>query len=227
MTDDTDRPFNLILLPGLGADGRQFEAQRAEFPDLVVPPWIAPLPRESLPDHAARMAATVPHGPNVVLGGSSFGGMVAYEMARHVRPAAVVLIGSCRSPRGIRPVLRLLRPIVPLVPAATLGIAKWLAPAGVRVFSRLEPEQRKLCVAMFRDADPRFVKWAVRAILQWRPGPAPDDVPVRQIHGAGDRVIQAGRVQADVLIPDGGHLINMTQAEQVNRFLRQAAEGAS
>jgi pimeloyl-ACP methyl ester carboxylesterase len=214
---------DLILLPGLGADHRQFEPQRAEFPELVVPPWIASRPRESLPDYAARMGSTIPHGPNVLLGGSSFGGMVACEMARHVRPAAVVLIGSCRSPRAIRPVLRRLRPIVPLVPATSLRVAKCLAPAGVRVLSRLGPEQRKLCVAMFRDADPRFVKWGAWAILQWQRSPPLDGIPVRQIHGARDRIIWAARVQADELIPDGGHLINMTHAGQVNRFLRGVA----
>jgi len=82
-------------------------------------------------------------------------------------------------------------------------------------------------VAMFRDADPRFVKWGAPAIRQWRPGPPPAEVPVRHIHGAEDRVIPARRARADVLIADGGHLINMTHAEQVNRFLRQAAEGTA
>jgi len=110
IAEDVQKPCHLILFPGLGADRRQFEPQRAEFPGLAVPPWIAPRPSESLPDYAARMAETVPHGPNVVLGGSSFGGMVAYEMAGHVRPAVVVLIGSCRSPQAIGPMLRLLRP---------------------------------------------------------------------------------------------------------------------
>jgi len=221
------KPLDLILLPGLGADHRQFESQRVEFPDLLVPPWIVPRPRESLRAYAARMASTVPHGPNVVLGGSSFGGMVAYEMARHVRPSAVVLIGSCRSPRGIRPMLRRLRPGVPLFPVASLAIAKRIAPAGVRVFSRLGPEHRKLCVDMFRDAEPRFVRWAAGAVLQWRPGPPPADVPVRQIHGRKDRVLPAARARADELIADGGHMINLTHAEQVNRFLRDVADNAA
>jgi len=210
----------LILLPGLGADHRQFGPQRGAFPGLVVPPWIAPRLRESLAGYAARMAATVPHGPDVVLGGSSFGGMAAYEMARHVRPKAVVLIGSCRSPWGVRPGLRLFRPAVPLVPVASLRIAKRLVPAAARIFSSLGPERRKVCVAMFRDADPRFVKWAIGAVLRWRPGPPSAGVPVRQIHGAKDRVLPAARAQADVLIPGGGHVINLTHAEQVNRFLR-------
>jgi pimeloyl-ACP methyl ester carboxylesterase len=101
-------PVQLVLLPGLGADRRQFEPQRQAFDNLVVPPWIPPLPREPLAGYAARLAKTItPAGP-FILGGSSFGGMVAYEMARHLQPNAVVLIGSCRSARGIRRMFRLL-----------------------------------------------------------------------------------------------------------------------
>src|SRR4051812_19762115 len=87
----------LILLPGLGADERMFAPQRATFPRLEVPRWLTPQPRESLPDYARRMAAGIDPSEPLFLGGSSFGGMVALEMARHVRPRAVFLIGSCRA----------------------------------------------------------------------------------------------------------------------------------
>ena len=76
--------FQLILLPGLGADHRLLEPQRAAFPQLIVPPWIPPRKHESLPQYAERMAETVtpPHDVPLVLGGVLFGGMLAYEMAR-------------------------------------------------------------------------------------------------------------------------------------------------
>ena len=106
-------PFQLVLFPGLGTDRRLFEPQRSAFPDLWVPPWIVPKRKETLPDYAARMAETIVPRRPTVLGGASFGGMVAYEMARHVEPEAVVLIGSCRSPRSLHPVARGLRPLVP------------------------------------------------------------------------------------------------------------------
>ncbi len=38
----------------------------------------------------------------IVLGGVSLGGMLAFEIARHVKPQAVVLIASCRTRQGIR-----------------------------------------------------------------------------------------------------------------------------
>ncbi|MGA2068793.1 MAG: hypothetical protein ABSG86_27745 [Thermoguttaceae bacterium] len=87
----------------------------------------------------------------------------------------------------------------------------------------LGADERKMCVAMFRDADPHFMRWAVGAILRWRPAPL-EGIPVRAIHGARDRLIPACRVEADEIVPGGGHLINLTHADAVNRFLREAGE---
>jgi len=216
-------PFELILLPGLGADRRQFEPQRMAFPDLLVPPWIVPRKRETLVDYAARLAETIVPTRPMVLGGSSFGGMVAYEMASYLRPEAVVLIGSCRSPQALRPMLRRLRPLLPLVAVQVFALAQWMSPLGVRVFSPFTPEQKRLCVAMFREIDCGFMKWACRAILDWVPsGPPP--VPVFQIHGQEDRVMPVRLAAADEVIPDGGHLINLTHAQQVNAFIMKAVE---
>ena len=48
-------------------------------------------------------------------------------------------------------------------------------------------------------------------------------VRVFQIHGGRDPLIPARRVEADEIIPDGGHLINVTHAREVNAFIRTAA----
>ncbi|MHC4177317.1 MAG: alpha/beta fold hydrolase, partial [Planctomycetota bacterium] len=154
MTDQT--PFQLILLPGLGADQRQFEPQRSAFSDVLVPPWIVPKREEKLPDYAARLSETIVPTRPMVLGGSSFGGMVAWEMARYLEPDAVVLIGSCRSPKALHPVARGLRPILPLTAVQMFALAKVVAPLGLRMFSPFTPRQRRLCVAMFQEMDCGF-----------------------------------------------------------------------
>jgi pimeloyl-ACP methyl ester carboxylesterase len=72
----------LLLLPGLGADAQLFEPQRKVFPELEVVPWLEPRSKESLEDFGRRMAESADLDGEVVLGGVSFGGMVASVMAR-------------------------------------------------------------------------------------------------------------------------------------------------
>jgi len=212
--------FQLILLPGLGADGRLFEPQRKAFPQLHVPAWIPPAKNESLPSYAARMAESVSPLPEtpLILGGASFGGMLAYEMARHLKPRAVVLIGSCRARESLRPSYRWL---LPLFPAWAWSVAKLFPGLVLRLAGPMSASQRKLLATMFKETDSRFMHWVVRAILSWNPTPL-EGVPVFQIDGGRDRVIPARRVKADVLIPGGGHMINVSHAEEVNAFLDNA-----
>ncbi len=76
----------LILLSGMAADARLFALQQADFPGLVVPDWIEPRPKEPLPAYAARLARLVDPGRPCLVGGASFGGLVALELAPTCKP---------------------------------------------------------------------------------------------------------------------------------------------
>ena len=104
----------------------------------------------------------------LVLGGVSFGGMLAYEMARHLKPDAVVLIASCRNRRGLRWLYRAGRRLWPLVPAWTWSVAKSFSRPSVLFSSQMSAGERELLNRMFREADNRFMHWTVQAILGWR-----------------------------------------------------------
>src|SRR5687768_11148554 len=106
----------LILLSGMGADERLFEPQREAFPNLQVPVWIDPLPGESLRAYAVRMAHKVDPGCPCIVGGASFGGMVALEMAPLLQARACLLIGSVRSSEELSWRWRALRPVAILGP---------------------------------------------------------------------------------------------------------------
>lgn len=216
------RSYHLLLLPGLGADERLFAPQRPAFPGLEVPPWIEPRPQDRLTDYADRLAERLQPQRPLILGGVSLGGMVAWELARHLRPEALVLIASCRTPRSISPVLRFCGALGGRMPTALIQGTK---PVSVFTAGRLSgggPHAR-LCRQMYCDSDPRFVRWASRAVVEWQPRGAADN-PVFQVHGARDRIIPIRGVSADLVVSDGGHLINLTHAEVVNRFIAAAAE---
>ena len=217
------RQVQLVLLTALGADERLFAPQREAFPEMVVPAWIPPQNREGLADYAARLAETIHPVRPFVLGGVSLGGMVAYELARLLVPDAVVLIASCRRGRRVRPFLRYAGRLAAAIPHPVWAGAKALAPLAIGFLAGATMEQRKLLVRMFRAADPRFMRWAVGAIVRWEPPPL-NAPPVLQVHGARDLLIPLAEEKPDLLIPEGGHLVNLTHAQQVNGFLARVIE---
>ena len=236
----SDNMCRMIFLPGLGADHRLLDPQRRDFPQLVVPPWLAPENQdESLAHYAERFAETLePVDHPLVLGGVSFGGMLAYEMAHHLRPEAVVQIASCRTRRAVPWRYRVLQPAVPWLPGRLFDVGNLLGPAVLKLCSHVAAVDRRILLTMFRESDRGFMKWTVRAILGWHPTP-PAGVRVFQIHGRRDAVLpcRVARVTtdentvdesntADEIIADGGHLINVTHADRVNRFIARAVRFA-
>jgi len=202
----------LLLLPGLGADERLFAAQR-DIRDIHVIPWIAARhPRERLADYAARLAHSVDADAPFDLGGASFGGMVALEIARHLKPQRVFLIGSCRSPASVAPWLRALRGVpVMRPPRFTISmLARW--------FGATSAEHVRLFAEMLEATPLPFLRWACGAILSWS-GAAELPMPVRHIHGDHDRIIPVRSVNADRIVPGAGHLLTLTHPDAVNQFL--------
>jgi pimeloyl-ACP methyl ester carboxylesterase len=212
----------LLFLPGVGADRRLFDAQRSCAADVSVIEWVAPATRdEPLTDYAARLAATIDTSRPFVIGGASFGGMVALELARHVRPLAVILIASCRSPSLLPRHSRQLSAFAQLLPAATFTSAAARSRFVTSRFGVRTREERQLFGDMLRATPPAFVQWACRTIFGW-PGAADLNVPVHHIHGAHDRVIPLRCVQPDVVVPAAGHLLNVTYRGDLNAFIDAA-----
>src|SRR5262245_40240081 len=217
----------LYLLPGMGADARLFRPQLETFSNAVVPPWLAPESRESLADYALRFADLLrPSGPCFV-GGASFGGFVALEMAPHLDARGCFLIGSARGPSDMPNRIRWLQPFggtVGVLPFRLLAPCAWLARQTVGQFCH--PLTRSF-LRHLQETDASFLRWASRAALTWKPSPAIAGVRVFQIHGERDRVLPAKRTRADVVLPGAGHLISLTHAPAVNDFLRRHMMAAS
>jgi pimeloyl-ACP methyl ester carboxylesterase len=205
----------IILLSGMAADERLLEAQADAFPEVRVQPWLPPRPGESLRAYAARLAGLVDPGRPCIVGGASFGGVVALEMAPRLQTLACVLIGSVRSPMGLPRRWRLLGLVALFGPGtlrviAALGarFGRWFLPA--KVLRRLRRLSRP---------EAAFVRWAMCAVAKWRPGPDAPRVRVYHIHGAADRVLPVELGRPDVVVPGGSHALTLFSPAAVNEFL--------
>ena len=211
----------LILFPGLAADARLFEPQRRAFPQLEVPPWLMPLPDESLQSYSKRMAQQItPDGRPLFIGGVSFGAIVALEAARHLPATGVFLIGGGLSYRMITWPFRWMCHLAPLAP---LPVVPWLLklfPIGLDVIEDLTDDQKQLYVRMSRETPPAMIRWGAHAMTQWEfDGPPP--APLHAIHGHDDRIVRPKLLQIDRAIPGGRHLISLSHPDQVNAFIAE------
>ncbi len=213
----------LVLLLGLGADSRLFDPQRGELPELISPEWLVPRDHESLSSYAARMAevirARVPTGAEMVLGGVSFGGMLAAEMSAILRPRTLVLIGSALSPREIAPGMKVAATLGRFVPHAMGARSKKLGRVFIRQLGPMRRKDREFLETMIDAVPFSFLRWAGGAIFGWR-GASPACATVR-IHGDKDRIIPLPAAGVDVVLKNAGHVPNVSHADEVNEVLRK------
>lgn len=204
----------LILLPGMGADSRMFRAQQLAFPQLVVPTWIAPEPRESLAHYASRMVERYSASTDCLIGGASFGGVVALEMACLIQPRACFLIGSLRDPAGLPRTFQWFKSMSGVTRYAPAAARLGLWTIGFALGSVSRGVLRQLS-----EADGTFLSWAMRALLEWQPSPEVTNLNVVQIHGDRDWLLPVSLSRADRTIQSAGHLLSITHPEEVNDFI--------
>ena len=187
----------LILLPGRNGKTSLYARLRPRFPELVTPEWIEPLVDEPLANYAQRMAETLhPQlSEGCVLGGTSFGGMVAHEMAPALGLNSCLLISTVRGPSELPANLQALRAHTQAGEAGFEG------------------------VPLLKN---RFARWTAWAILTWELSPAAQSVQTWHLHGDLDSTFPIGNVHPDEIVPGGGHVLPMTHPDAVEGFLRRA-----
>jgi pimeloyl-ACP methyl ester carboxylesterase len=209
----------LVLFPGLAADGRLFEPQRRAFPQLEVPPWLMPQPNERLDSYGQRMAAQItPDERPLLLGGVSFGAIVALEAARHLPAAGVILIGGGLSFRMITWPFRWMCHVAPAVPLLALPWLLKLFPLGLDIIEDLTDEQKALYVRMSRETPPAMIRWGAHAMTRWT-FTGSLRAPIHAIHGHDDRIVHPDPRLHPRLVRGGRHLISLSHPDVVNAFI--------
>lgn len=213
---DTNTP--LVLLSGLAADARVFTPQKIAFPQMQCPRWVIPERSETINDYAARLAETIGERP-CIIGGASFGGIVALHLAEHVDARAVILIGSIKSPSQLPVYARCARPFRFLIPFIPLRLLQLLArPIATRVVKRHAPFAYGLA-CQFRDSNPAVFKWSLRRILDWSATPTVS-CPIFHLHGDRDWTLPLRYTDPDKIVKGGGHVISLTHAGEVNFYIK-------
>ncbi len=207
----------LYIFSGLGADERAF--QRLDFSDFSTTfiKWIVPHDTETIENYTTRLLDQITTTKPTLIG-LSFGGLIAIEVAKQIDTEKVILIASSKTKKEIPFYYRFagqigLHKLLPtIVLKSSNFITNWF-------FGTSSMFDKQLLKQILIDTDPTFLKWAIDKVTKWEN--QTQILNLFQIHGTSDRILPIKFVSCNSTINNGGHLMTINKADELNNILRK------
>ncbi|MFB9864785.1 alpha/beta fold hydrolase [Rufibacter immobilis] len=208
----------LYLFSGLGADERMFQFLRLRHPAPVVVQWVSPEPGATLAHYARQLLPQLPAATEPpVLVGLSFGGMVAQEIAKLIPVRKVILLSSLANTEELPGHYRV-GGFLRLQKWLPFGLAQYCPAPGEWLFGARTAQEKQVFRAILRETDIDFLRWSLRAILEWRHRAEVSEKLVI-IHGDRDKILPVPHYPHVQLIKGGEHLMVMRRAAEVSSLI--------
>ncbi|MFK7785083.1 MAG: alpha/beta fold hydrolase [Crocinitomicaceae bacterium] len=209
--------MKLYCLSGLGVDHRAFQNLRIDGVELAHIPWIEPQKTESLAAYAKRLFESADLPKEYHLIGVSFGGMIAQEFEKIRKPKSLFLVSTISSSADLSFFFKIggRLKLHKLIPQFMINRGNVVSNY---LFGVKSQEDKELFNEILHDSDIPLIRWALGAIVQWKNNASTNGI---RIHGGKDRILPQ-KVMADFFIPDAGHLMIATHAEELNSFLESS-----
>lgn len=207
----------VYLIPGLGVDHRVFSELKLEGHELRYIQWLVPMPSETLPEYAMRLAKQIDNSQPFALIGFSFGGMCATEIAKVIRPKKLVLISSAKGDDELPWRIKLMRftRLHRIAPEWLYRKCAWLFKG---FYGIKEKEHKQLFHAMIHSMPKGYRRGASNCIINWRNR---EHVPALHIHGDCDVVIPYDNIKNAVCIKGGTHFMILDRADELSRIISE------
>ena len=207
----------IYCLSGLGADERLFSRLHLPGYKLRALHWTKYKPIDNLVSYAYRMSEQIQEANPMILG-VSFGGMLAVEIAKKLKASKVLLVSSLLSANDLPFYYRWAKDLAltSLIPGDLICSPTELTDY---LFGVEGEEDKALLHDYLIKADPAFIKWALKSILEWENDEFPTGVI--HIHGTSDRVIPIPD-HVHFKVEEGGHMMVFNKAEEISVLLMKA-----
>lgn len=206
--------MKIYCIGGLGADKRVFDYLNINLP-LEVIDWIPPIKNENIKEYAQRLVKNISFKPYFILLGVSFGGILAVEISKIIKPKLLILISSVELSLRLRLAYRV------------LGRIKILKFIPKRLF--LPPEflanflfgakNKKLLNKIIKDTDLDFAKWAVNQLVCWHNDEVFENCI--KISGAKDKLMPSYSMERNIVVKGGGHFMIVDKAKEISGIINK------
>ena len=201
-------------ISGLGADQRVFQELKLST-RLETLPWVIPNKKETLPCYAERMCSQIDQTEDFIILGVSFGGLVAVEMSKILKPKLTILVSSLETKNELKPIFSFLN-------KTKLGniLPKQLfVPPNRLAYHLFGTNKREMLANILRDTDRAFSKWAVNAMLNWKN--EEKIYPLLKINGAKDKLMKGTIDSNTIVIDKGEHFMIVDKSTAISKIINE------
>jgi pimeloyl-ACP methyl ester carboxylesterase len=208
--------MNLYFISGLGADERIFG--KLKLPDHFTIHhihWITVSENESVKDYCSRLSDQIDQSSPFTLVGVSFGGIIAIELSRILKPLQTIIISSFCFKQEVPSVYIYMSKIrFHRLPTEILlrpnKFIFWL-------FGVKNADEKELLSNILKDTDRNFFRWAINQLFTWDNTWKPEGLI--HIHGKSDKILPYKKIMDAIPVEDGEHLMVYSKAEIVSQIL--------
>ncbi len=207
-------------ISGIGANEQVFHNLKLNFEYIPIK-WVETSDNETLKDYAQKLCAQIDTSEKFVLIGVSYGGMLAIEMNKFIKPEKTILISSTATRKELPLILRIIGRIgiINFVPSFFFTIPPFLL---FWFFGIKNPNGRKMIKEIVQGIDRKFTKQSIKKILNWINQEIPENMI--RIHGDNDKLLPVPDNVEFILIKNGGHFMIGDRATEVSQILNQEVD---
>ncbi len=201
-------------ISGLGADKRVFQYLALDC-EFIPIDWIEPLRDEHIEDYSLRLAKIINQNENFGILGVSFGGLIATEISKKIKPKLTILISSAETKRELRWIYRVIgrSGLINIIPARFIDLPRIIA------YWLFGTEKRELLKSILDDSDLKFTKWAIKELTSWRNIESLDNCI--KISGSRDKLIPPAKNKKEKLIKGGQHFMIVDRANEISKIINE------
>lgn len=215
--------MNAYFISGLGADRRAFD--RIRMPDDVTVhhlDWLEPLPAETLPAYALRLAQPIDQTQPFILVGLSFGGILSIEINRFL-PATKIFLISTVSRRAELPWYFRVSGKMGLHRLGFTNLIKHSPRMLHWFFGTSRGRLREYLQERIDACSMNYLQWSLDQITRWDNTQKPAQAV--HIHGSADRLFPISFLHPDHVVQGGSHFMVVTHGHKISAIIGEELRG--